>query len=595
MNIADVLKGLPAGLSVRDAFELMSEQDPALWCAYKRRLNGAPLTFNNEHQLTAASLADLRAKNPEKYDKELYVRLLKHRPMLIDPLRDQHPELIIEKGRQAGVSEVAISKAIAMLDKKPSSKQTPKLIYTFPRNPQLLDYSNTRIAPIFRETPRAAALLTGSNGVMSKKIGRGFLILRSAWESGLGEGVDADAVFLDEFDRMKPGVDVAFRESLSSSEWNIFCILSTPTLPKKGIDEFFQKSDQRVWLVRCSRCSLEQEVTYADNVVQVQELPVGSKEVPEGSFAYVCKLKKCQGPLDRLHGRYVARYPERKDARGYHIPQTIMPWISASALQRKRVKYKFFQLFCNYSLGITSKGDNVFLTDEDFEEIVGTSEAFPYGYPMISRRTRDWSRVVVGIDWGHMNWVVVMGISAHNDRPYILAVDYFEDDAAQELASVYAIENFIKPFEPDMILADSGYGKDRNAYLKRKFATEGGREFYAVFTVGGEGQTSRNVAPVWAEGKVTVDKTMAYKLTARAIKEKEFGIPSLENRSIALLRDHFKNLALLRQQANEDDENSEIVEHIAASGDDHLASATVFAWLGIEKLSAGGDLHFSFD
>jgi hypothetical protein len=77
--------------------------------------------------------------------------------------------------------------------------------------------------------------------------------------------------------------------------------------------------------------------------------------------------------------------------------------------------------------------------------------------------------VFVGIDWGHLNWVIVIGINYTNQRTYLLNIGVFEDDKHRELDSVKHIEAFIAPFEPDLIVADGGYGKDRNTYLLRKY------------------------------------------------------------------------------------------------------------------------------
>ncbi len=578
--LLDFLDRMP-DTNITDALESLSLVDPVVWCAYYRRIKRRwPLVYDYSASLTPHALAALQKRSKTRYAQELKTLHLKHRPFLLAPMRDQHPHKCYEKARQVGISELSLSETLWFLYAHPGTKA----MYTFPRDTQLKDFSNTRIAEAFQETPRMAGLLTGMNQVMSKKIGNGsHLILRSAWESNLGEGVDADIIILDEKDRMKPGVDIAFKESLASSRFGYIREVSTPTLPNRGIDKPFSKSDQMSWHVKCSKCGLEQEIEYPDNIQQVKEFPLGSDEIPEGSYEYLCRKTKCRGPLDRMFGRWVPRYPERKDIRGYHIPQTIAPWISATDIMRKKKEYVFDQLWTNYCLGRVSKGDNIFLSDEDFEAACA-------GHDFYNRRTEDWQNISVGIDWGHLNWVVIWAQNVHNERWYIIGIGIFEDSHTKELESVKAIDDFIAPFEPDVIIADAGYGKDRNSYLLRKYGA--GRFFACGYNP--STKHSRTFTPVWSnvEGaRVLVDRTMSIKNACRSIRELEVGLPSLEDNKTKLLKKHFMALAPLRTQ---EEGSSEIVEEISASGDDHLVHAFLYGQLGVQYLTRGSKFSYDF-
>lgn len=577
--IKDVLERMPDA-SIATVLEELAKQDPVLFCMYYRRLRGHPLVFDYSKHLTDTAHKELAKRlPPQHFAQEWQSRLLKHRPFLIQPMRDQHPHKVYEKARQIGISELSITEVIHFLWSHP----TTKWIYTFPRDTQLKDFSTTRISEAFAETPRMRSLIGIPNQVYTKRIGEAYLILRSAWESGLGEGVDADGVTLDEKDRMKEGVDIAFRESMKSSRYGYLREVSTPTLPGRGIDASFKESDQQTWLVKCITCGLEQEIEYPDNIVQVADIPLGTKELPPGCYAYLCRKMKCRGLLDRRVGRWVPKKPERKNIRGYHMPQTIAPWIDATRLMQDKINYKFFQLWMNYCLGMPAMGENVLLSDLDFEQASA-------GHALINRRTKDWSDITVGIDWGHLNWCVVMARNVHNQRPYILNIGIYEDNHADELASVKAIESFIAPYSPDMIIADAGYGKDRNAYLLRRFSPRGEGRFFACW-YNPSTKASRTFQPVWSspeQARLLVDRTMTIKVVCRAIKEREFGLPDLSLDKVQLMKRHFKNLAPLRVE-----EDGEITEDISATGDDHLVHATAYAYLGFDALTKSG--RFSFD
>lgn len=579
-QLAETIARMPDA-PVGVVLEELSRQDPVLWCMFYRRLRGHPLTFDNSKQLTDAALEQTKTeiRDPDRYLREVQARLLRHRPFIMQPMSDTHPWKVYEKARQIGISETSISEVIHFLWTNP----TTKWIYTFPRDTQLRDFSTTRIAEAFAETPRMRALLGTPNQIYTKKIGEAYLILRSAWESNLGEGIDADGVTLDEKDRMKEGVEVAFRESMKSSKFGFLREVSTPTLPGRGVDASFKESDQQVWLMRCRKCSLEQEISWPENIVQQFDYALGTKELPAGCYEYQCRRTKCRGMIDRIHGRWVARYPDKKNIRGYHMPQTIAPWITATRLMQNKIDYKFIQLWTNYCLGLPAISNDVLLSDADYDNSCS-------GHQLILRRTRDWHNISVGIDWGHLNWVVVIGQSTHNNLFYLLNLGVFEDNYSQELESVKDIEKFIAPYEPDRIIADAGFGKDRNAYLMRKYSPRGIGRFYSC-QYNPSTKHSRTFQPVWSapdQGRLLVDRTMSIKVVCRAIKEREFGIPDLGLEKAMLWKRHFKNLAPLRVE-----EDGEIVEDISHTGDDHLVHATVYAWLGIEHITKGG--RFSFD
>lgn len=584
MKLDELIESMPA-TGVMAGLEAIAERDAVTWCALNRRIKGEPMLFDNSNKLRPEALEPIkRTMIKSDYESELYARLLHHRPFLKQPLRDTHPHQAFEKGRQIGVSELVLCKELHFLATHPGTKS----IHTFPRDAQLAQFSVTRIAPAFDESPRMRALIGVPNQVMTKRIGDSYMILRSAWESNLGEGVDADMVILDEKDRMRDKVELAFRESLKSSRHHIMLELSTPSLPGQGIDAPFRDSDQRVWMVKCEKCSDWQEVTWTENIVQVKDVPMGARELQPESYEYRCRKLSCRGPLDRVYsGRWVARYPDRHLIRGYHLPQLIAPWLSATQVMQDKINFKWIQPWLNYVCGLPAAGENVMLTDADFEQACA-------GHDFVTGRTRDWTQITAGIDWGYLNWVVVHGRNVHNQRLYLLNIGVFEDDHQEELRSVKAVENFLAPYQADLVVADAGYGKDRNAYLMRKMSPNGEGRFYAQWYNPSQKQ-SRTFQPEWSDpsrGRVLVDRTMQIKNICRAIKEREFGIPNLGMEKVQLMKRHFRALAPLKEI---DEETKEMVETISKSGDDHLVHACASSYLAQEKLSKTSRFGFSFE
>ena len=579
-RIEDVLALAPK-IGTREALVQLARIDPVIWTMFNRRLAGHGMTFDMARHLEPKVLAARRKqfsageRGKKEFEREVVMTQQRHRPWQMEPLRDDHPWKAYQKGRQIGITEVSFTEAVCFLDQHPNTI----LMYTFPRDKQLETFATTRINPMFQETPRMRALLTGVNQVMTKKINQSHMVMRSAWESGLGEGVNVDVLVLDEKDRMKPGVEVAFRESMSSSEFGWLREVSTPTLPNRGVNASYLKSDQRQWFVRCARCGMKQPVTQ-QNIVQQVHLPFNCKELPPDSFAYVCAKQRCGGKLDRVHGEWVARHPNVSLVRGYLMPQMIAEWISATMVMQKRIDYKFVQLWMNYVLGEVSMGETVLLNERDFDMAEVSS------MPLIGRRTNDWPLISVGIDWGHKNWVIVLGHNT-NGRTYIINAKMFEDERGEPLNSVRAIDAWIEQFNPDIIIADDGFGKDRNAYLLKRYGEQ--RFFACRYNPAEKGGAT--FTPRWAPAanQVLCDRTMALKNLCRLIKDREIGFPGREYEIIQEVEAHLKALAPMM----EEDDDGKIIEVVNATGDDHLAHGLFYAQLGLDYLRKTN--HFNFD
>lgn len=584
MKISELID-LPPEADAMTGLEAVAERDPVVWCMLNRRVKGEPLVFDNSRKLSEESLGPIRKTLVRSdYERELHSRLLHHRPFHRKPLRDQHPHVVFEKGRQVGVTELMASFEFHFLATHPGTK----LIHTFPRDKQLVDFSNTRIAAAYAETPRMAALAGTPNQVFTRRVGDSYLIFRSAWESNLGEGVDADAVVLDEKDRMRDKVESAFRESLKSSKWALFRELSTPTLPGKGIDEPFQASDQQWWFVRCTKCGERQPVTHTDSLVQVKDVPLGARELPPESYDYLCRKRLCRGKLDRVFsGEWVAKYPDRRLIRGYHMGQLIAPWISATQVMQDKINMRFRELWLCYVVGVPAAGEVEMLGQADFLRACA-------GHGLLPARTRSWSAVSVGIDWGRLNWVVVLGRNAVNQRVYVIGIGVFED-TDRELESTEMVYNYVKEFAPEVTIADAGYGKDRNAYLMRRLSPNGDEGKFWAQWYNSSVKHSKTFVPEWSDegrARVTVDRTLTLKNVCRAVRDREFGLPRLDIPEVELLTRHLQALAPFREI---DDETGEIVETVKASGDDHLAHALGSALLGMEKLTKTSRFNFSFE
>lgn len=515
---------------------------PSMYILKNRRLRGNPITFKSN-------------KHP-----------IKHRPWQIDILNDQHPDKVIRKSRQLGLSEMGVSECIWFLDTHPMVSA----MYTFPRKEQMEDFSNTRISPIFEESPYLTSRLDNRmNNVRLKRLTNGStLFLRSAWGSALGEGQAIDWLGLDEYDRMKDGVELAFIESMKSSRYNLLRRWSTPTIPGRGVDLLFEKSDQRFYHHKCDRCGHWQIITLEDNLIQVNPNGVNLIEetIQDGTYQFICS--KCKKPLNRWNkGEYVAKTPSRTDRRGYHISQLDAVWISADDVMRNQFKYKVKQLFYNYVIGMPYASEGLLITDQDVLSCITYQQ--PMGYRDYSR----YKKVVAGIDWGYVNWVVVLGLT-DDDQIHLLDLHWTPDNPTKPLECVNVIGAILSPFDPDIIIADNGFGADRNSYLIQMFP---GRTYACDWDTY---KTNTPMVDQWNDNgcKVRVDRTVKMKRVLYSIKSRNLKVFG-ECEKLSMFIKHLKNVRTLMEE-----DDGEVYERVVRIGDDHLVCCTAYALLGVDRI-----------
>jgi len=277
----------------------------------------------------------------------------KEHKYLIDIYNDQHPSIIYMKAAQMGLSERLISEAVWVCD-----RLNKNVLYTFPTSSQLGDFVQARLEPVFMFSDYLSRI-TGSltmeerkdkqidtskkiKKVGLKQIGKAFLYLRGSQNQQQIISVDADCIILDERDRfIQEHVPYIDKRTLHSTlKWRREA--STPTFPGRNIHKNYLASDQRVWMITCKKCNLEQEIKFFSNIDFKKKI----------AFCTQCKSK-----LNRLGmGKWVALKPEHKAVHGYKISGIYNPRRTISDLiesyeTAKVSGFSAMQQFYNQVLG----------------------------------------------------------------------------------------------------------------------------------------------------------------------------------------------------------------------------------------------------
>ena len=520
---------------------------PALWALKHKTIKGKPITFNSNYNAFA------------------------HRPWQEAILNDKHPNKVVQKSRQLGMSEVSLTEVLWFADQH----ENVNIMYTFPTKAQMEDFSKTRVDPVLESSPRIKSKLNRSlNNVSTKAIGSSHIFMRTSGDGSQGEGTDVDMYCADEYDRMKPGVELAFQESLKSSKYGLMRRWSTPTVPGIGINGLYEKSDKRRYLHKCDRCG-HWQVIDLDSIVQIKKDGINpiTEEIEDGTFMFACK--KCKKELNRWNpGEWVAEYPSIKETRGYFISQLNAVHISADDIKRRENSYAFKQLFYNYVIGEPYANVAMKVTEADVINNVRIDRED-------LNRNDNYVAYVAGIDWGEPTWMLVLGIRADMSLQIVSMRQIYRSET-QPLFDVRQAIAHLTPYRPNLIVADAGYGADKNTELYRNFPAAAYSCSWNTIT---SPYSSVNFIDRWNEERrmVNVDKTSKMQRMLQSVKSGYIGFYNWSDPMTQTLCNHLQNVQLL------DKETDGMVFQVATrKGPDHLACCLAYALIGVDKLTQYG-------
>jgi hypothetical protein len=499
--------------------------DPlAAWAVRKIRLEGKPFSFAGHEYLRTI------------YD-------------------DTSPHVVLSKAAQIGGTTWAILRSIH------ACLTDLNVIYFFPTRTDVLEFSKSRVGPLLAENPFLSRLMTETDTAGLKRIGEAHLYLRGMQSSVGMKSVPADMVVFDELDETAPAAKAMARERLAHSEYKRVIELSNPSLPDYGIDEQYQKSDQRHWTIRCGSCG---HWTALD-----REFPVKLGEevriiLPHESGAYYRACPKCTAELDLAAGEWVADFPERP-IHGYRISQLFSSTVDPGEILSEYRTTRFPDRFYNLKIGI-AWADLGRRLDVASVLSLCNDEA-----PVESAVTDD---CVMGVDTGRDLHAVILGDEgddpAGRRRLIHLAVcqDFEELDS---LMSRFRVDRCVIDGLPE-------------THATREFARRHeGKVFMNFFNEHQRG------APHWdaQSGIVQVNRTEALDASRTAVRDRRLVLP----RRSQMIEEFARHMACDAKILDEDEETGIKKYRYVRTGTNHFSMAFTYAWLAAGNRPSG---TFSF-
>ncbi len=263
-------------------------------------------------------------------------------------------EIVILKGAQVGATEVANNFVGYVIHHAPGP-----LMFVLPTDTLAKRSSKQRIAPMIADTPELAArvrparMRDSGNTLLVKEFPGGVMILTGA-NSAVGlRSMPARYLILDEMDAYPMDVDkegdpieLAIRRTATFRAKRKILYISTPKLAGSSrIQNAFEETDQRIYLVPCPYCS-----HYAPILWRNLRQPGGerwSTDHPPTEVVLYCE--SCHREIAEHHktdllerGRWEPQAEGKPNARGYKLPALYSPigWYSWHQAATDQLKAK---------------------------------------------------------------------------------------------------------------------------------------------------------------------------------------------------------------------------------------------------------------
>lgn len=262
----------------------------------------------NKQALLDASVVLWILDNKFVTEKGHPVEFTDHR-FLIDYLNDDHPHKVSIKAAQAGMTFAEFLDDIHL-----TAKRGYEVAHTFHTSNILKSVVIPKLNPLINNNPAIKALLTVTDSESLKGFGKSFLHIKGANSESEAISFSADVLKIDEKDRSNLAVVEMYESRLKASKVRWLREFSNPSALGVGVDATWRRSDQRHWMVTCPRCNHEWYIDF--------ESDGKCHFVDRQKAIYACG--KCGGELsrvDRIRGRWVARFPQRDQIHGYWISQ----------------------------------------------------------------------------------------------------------------------------------------------------------------------------------------------------------------------------------------------------------------------------------
>jgi hypothetical protein len=456
------------------------------------------------------------------------------RLFLLDILTDWSQEIVIKKCAQIGGSVTFNLKALFAI-----IKFGWNILYSFPTDSDVQEFVSSKTNKLIATNPQVFAGLPTDN-IERKELNGRFLFFKGTVSKTSAIMTTADLLIHDEASRSDQTVIEMMKSRTKASRYKGRWLFSNPTTEKDAIDEAWQKSDQKEWMIVCKDCKLQQILSWPESI-----------NIP--GKCYQCK--GCKGELsddERRFGKWVPQQPG-KTISGYHISLLMAPWIKAEEIVKD--SEGDMEYFYNFVLG----------------------EPFSPGDLRVSRGTILDNWTPKDLTQGATDWF--LGVDVGNVKHYVLGTDkgVVKVGNFTKWGDLDDMMAFYKPYlvidaMPDNTMAKHYIDKYRGA-LMSFFQENTSNPQLLVWW--GEG-VKRGI--VYSNRNRILDQLIDQILNANIL----FGLRSDKD-----FRDYLRHWETLRRIKTTNNRGIERYEWESTTGEDHYVFATLYYYLALLGRGSG--------
>jgi hypothetical protein len=387
-----------------------------------------------------------------------------------EPIRalyeDDHPNMVVIKPAQRGISEWAVSYACFALEwgakvwvPEGRRKSGLNVGYIFPTAEALRDFSKERISSLQEESTHLAMLFGIDSGDYDslgfKKVGQSYFYLRGGHTTHV-ISFPADVLILDEYDQMNQTAISLVRRRLNASVVKRMVKISTPTYPGRGIHAEYLMSDQRIYQTLCEECQEWVSFEFFRDV-HCDGMPYSEgwrywsiEQIERAETTLNCP--KCHSVVDDdvrcAKGRWHTQKPEIVRTRGYWVPWWPFTFVDMKSLCISAISDRSEEVTELYrsDLGLPYGAGGGALTEDLLMQCAAEAgDAKPNG---------PWHDTTMGVDIGSRLNYRISSLDANN-RPWVRAMGtvthwHGPDDSLDALMHKYAVRMCVVDYEPEM-------------------------------------------------------------------------------------------------------------------------------------------------
>ncbi len=486
--------------------------------------------------------------------------------------------MIGQKGAQLCFTEVALNKSLAAIDLNGDT-----VLYVLPTDSDASDFSSGRFDPALELSPHLRSIFSDVKNIGHKRAGTASLYVRGSRSRSKLKSIPAAIAMVDELEEMKQENIPLIWERMSGQPISQRFLLSTPTAPDLGINEYFNMSTQDHWFFKCPSCSRRTELIFPECLVVTGE--TWSDPDIYGSHL-ICK--ECKNKLEHKAkheflakangGQWVSSFTNRIE-RGFHVSQlyssTVKPYALAQSYLKGKENSADEQEFWNSKLGLPHQPKGAKVTDTDIKNCMGSYIMLPYG-PVTGL-------VTMGVDVGSMLHVSIDQWFERREVPSHYDVNMRHTRKALKIVTVTNFEELITLFRDYNVLCgviDANPETRKAKELCQKLMGYFWRCYYA------RGINSRELSMDEDDYKVSVHRASWLDISLRRHM----------NRTVLLPRDtpeeYKENVKALVRLLEKDKDGNPVAHYVKGSKPDHYAHAINYSEIALRlAVQSGGSYN----